>query len=197
MRICFDTEFTGLHQRTTLISIGLVADDGRSFYAECIDYDQSQVDEWLRENVIKHLCYQGEGEIYQPSLIEQIPSLSKPAHFAIRGLRSTVAIALRLWLQDFERVEMWGDCLAYDWVLFCELFGGGAECLPRNVFYIPFDLCTLLKLKGLDPDISREKLAGPISGSRHNALYDAAVISLCVRNLLDVPVVAGGLPYYG
>jgi len=33
-RIFFDTEFTGLHKDTTLISIGLIAEDGRTFYAE-------------------------------------------------------------------------------------------------------------------------------------------------------------------
>ena len=52
-KIFFDTEFTGLHQRTTLISIGLIADLGlgkgtKSFYAELTDYDQSQVDEWIQ-----------------------------------------------------------------------------------------------------------------------------------------------------
>lgn len=42
MEIFFDTEFTGLHQSTTLISIGLISKDGRTFYAECNDYDRSK-----------------------------------------------------------------------------------------------------------------------------------------------------------
>jgi DNA polymerase III epsilon subunit-like protein len=32
-KIFFDTEFTGLHQKTTLISIGLVSECGKTFYA--------------------------------------------------------------------------------------------------------------------------------------------------------------------
>jgi len=44
MKIFFDTEFTGLHQNTTLISIGLVTEQEHSFYAEFDDYDKSQVD---------------------------------------------------------------------------------------------------------------------------------------------------------
>ncbi len=52
MRVFFDAEFTGLHQHTTLISIGLVAEDGREFYAEFTDYDEGQVDSWLEKNVI-------------------------------------------------------------------------------------------------------------------------------------------------
>ena len=44
-KIFFDMEFTGLHQKTTLISIGLIAEDGRTFYAEFNDYDKSQLDD--------------------------------------------------------------------------------------------------------------------------------------------------------
>ena len=45
MKIFFDTEFTGLHKNTTLISIGCIDEAGRTFYAEFIDYDRSQYDE--------------------------------------------------------------------------------------------------------------------------------------------------------
>ena len=54
-KIFFDTEFTGLHQNTTLVSIGLISEDGKTFYAEITDYDKSQVDKWLQENVIDKL----------------------------------------------------------------------------------------------------------------------------------------------
>jgi hypothetical protein len=57
VRVFFDMEFTGLHQKTTPISIGMIAEDGQYFYAEFTDFDQTQVDEWLRENVIRHLVY--------------------------------------------------------------------------------------------------------------------------------------------
>ena len=55
MKIFFDTEFTGLHKNTTLISIGLVDENGRSFYAEFTAYNKSQVDDWIQENVINNL----------------------------------------------------------------------------------------------------------------------------------------------
>ena len=42
MKVWFDTEFTGLHKNTTLISIGLVTENGKTFYAEFTDYDESQ-----------------------------------------------------------------------------------------------------------------------------------------------------------
>ena len=34
MNIYFDCEFTGLYKDTKLISIGLISDDGKQFYAD-------------------------------------------------------------------------------------------------------------------------------------------------------------------
>ena len=56
-KLFFDTEFTGLHQNTTLISIGLISECGKTFYAELTDYDKTQLDDWLNENVISNLLF--------------------------------------------------------------------------------------------------------------------------------------------
>jgi hypothetical protein len=83
---------------------------------------------------------------------------------------------------------MWGDVLIYDWMLFCELFpipnNDSAERLPRNIYYIPFDIATLAKVKGIDPDFSREEFSG-ISG-KHNALRDAFMIMACYDKLVNL-----------
>lgn len=172
MKIFFDTEFTGLHQKTTLISIGMVAENGHEFYAELTDFDLSQVDEWLEKNVIANLV-----------LPEYIKSSGGNIALDVRGNTETVGIALIEWLSQFDRVEMWSDCLAYDWVLFCNIFGH-AFSIPGNVYYIPFDICTLFKVKGIDPDISREEFAGLTeSAVKHNALWDAKVIKACYERL--------------
>lgn len=170
MRVYFDTEFTGLHQNTTLISIGAVSDSGASFYAELTDYDRSQVNEWIKDNVIAHL-----------QLTCGAPSMIGFNH-EMRGTRSQVATSLWNWLAfESSPIEIWSDCLSYDWVLFCNLFGD-AFSIPKNVYYIPFDLSTALKIKGIDPDIDREEFSG-ISGIKHNALHDARVIKACVERL--------------
>jgi hypothetical protein len=168
MKVFFDTEFTGLRQNTSLISIGLVSEDGRTFYAESKDYNTSQVDEWLKENVIAPLRFNGD--------YSSTPRLDLE-HHAMKGTRYQIRDALTEWLQQFDGVEMWSDCLAYDWVLFCELFDGALN-IPQGVYYIPFDLSTLLKLKGIDPDVNREEFAEK-AGAKHNALHDAKVIKLC------------------
>lgn len=176
MRIFFDMEFTGLHQHTTPISLGMVSEDGKTFYAEFTDYDKEQVDDWLRENVIANLRFG----------LDECCAVG-PFDVEMAGDTSVVVDMLSGWLEQFDpMVKMWSDCLAYDWVLFCQLFGGGAECLPKNVFYIPFDLCTFLWASGRDPDVAREEFAGSVSGAKHNALYDAHVIKACFDRLMNL-----------
>jgi 3' exoribonuclease, RNase T-like len=170
MRIFFDTEFTGLHKNTTLISIGLVSDNGEEFYAEFTDYNKKQVDEWLQTNVIDNLVI--------PDLLTE----QKINNF--KGDINYIQQKLRIWLSQFEHVEIWSDCLAYDWVLFNHIFEHAFN-IPKNVYYIPFDICTLFKLKGIDPDINRESFAG-IDGKKHNALHDAKVIKTCYEKLMKL-----------
>jgi len=180
MKVFFDCEFTGLHQHTTLISIGLVSEDGRTFYAEANDYNKGQITDWLRNNVLTHLQFSQNAN-------ESLPRIDLE-HHAMKGTRSQVAFSVAQWLAQWELVEMWGDCLAYDWVLFCQLWGGGAECLPKNVSYIPFDLATLLAVAGVDPDVSRTEYAGFSIPSealpRHNALFDAKVLRACYERVM-------------
>jgi len=192
-KVFLDTEFTGLHQNTTLISIGCVAENGAEFYGECMDYDHKQVDDWLRDNVIAHLRWDDESIVLDPSIYE------------IYATRDKVADLLRLWLEKEvyinAPIEIWSDCLAYDWVLFCELFGG-AFGIPNCVYYIPFDLATFFKIKGVDPDVNREEFVTKmvvegsngsfigsgniIDGPKHNALHDARVIKACYEKLVQM-----------
>ncbi|MCH9739493.1 MAG: 3'-5' exoribonuclease [Epsilonproteobacteria bacterium] len=162
MKIFFDTEFTGLHKNTTLISIGMVAEDGRELYCELNDYDKSQVDNWIKENVISNL--------YNTNPINK------------KQLKKTI----EGFLEPYDSVEIWSDCLSYDWVLFNDIFGHAFN-IPKNVYYIPFDICTLMKIKGVDPDINREEYCGFAEeiNQKHNALHDARVIKACYRKLVE------------
>lgn len=192
-KLFFDTEFTGLHKGTTLISIGIVSDCGKTFYAEMDDYDKSQVDEWLQTNVIDKLRFksrpQGQDKYYMATRVSDMTgtgyiSLYDSYSIEIQCNKKELAIELFKWLHQFDQVEMWGDCLAYDWVLFCDIFGG-AMTLPKNVYYLPMDLCTLFKTVGVDPDISREKFCKTVDLTRkHNALWDAEIIKQCYERMM-------------
>lgn len=190
MRLFFDTEFTGLHKDTTLVSIGIIAENGDCFYAELTDYDESQLDDWLKENVMSKLTLLNLGsDTY-------LPPFNK-SNCLVRGNTETVKNELIKWLELFnENFEIWSDCLAYDWVLFCNIFGG-AQNLPQYIYYIPFDICTLFKIKEIDPDINREEFSDnvvlnsystecDIEVVKHNSLYDAKVIKVCYDKLISM-----------
>jgi 3'-5' exoribonuclease-like protein len=185
LNIFFDLEFTGLHQKTTLVSLGCISEDGREFYAEATDYDRSQVSPWIRENVIENLIFKSDKVTDKPIY----NNINDGKLITIYSDREHIAGLFREWISQFGPVEFWGDCLAYDWVVFCELFEvineDTAERLPRNIFYIPFDICTLMKVKGIDPDISREIFSGR-NLSRHNALDDARIIRACYERLVKL-----------
>jgi hypothetical protein len=88
-------------------------------------------------------------------------------------------------IEPYKEVEMWSDCLAYDWVLFQALFGKTSFDMPEKIYYTPFDICTMMKIKGVDPDINREEFANMTGsfGKKHNALWDAKVIRKCYYKL--------------
>ena len=184
MKIFFDTEFTGLHKDTTLISIGLVDEKGRTFYAEFSDFNNSQCDEWIYENVIKHLrlgtyehysCYNNNTEVFRN--------------------KKFIKEKLSDWLSKYDEVELVSDCCHYDMVLFIDIFGGAFD-IPSHVnpacHDINQDIAKHYKISECEAfDLSREKIIETyneltrvnwpeehieIHGDKHNALYDAKVI---------------------
>ena len=173
--IYFDCEFTGLNQKTTLISIWLVADNWSKFYAEFTDYDTKQVDSWIQENVIDNLTLKWE---------------SYPNSNRYSWNSEFIKEKLTEWITSFSSVDIWSDCLSYDWVLFNTLladYNWSYPQLPSCINYIPFDICTLFKIKGIDPDISREEFVKDWLENKkikkHNALFDAEIIQQCYFKL--------------
>lgn len=203
-KVYFDTEFTGLHKNTTLISIGIISENGRMFYAELNDYDRSQVDPWIQSNVIDNLILsfpkkEGEDDYYVARRSHDNPignSLYGSYSVMMVGNKLRVKHELERWFSQFDEVEIWSDCLSYDWVLFVDLFGTAFD-IPKNIYYIPFDICTSFKEKGVDPDASREEFANEdfvcfvyhadtafqFPTKKHNAMHDALTIRACHERL--------------
>ena len=189
-KIFFDLEFSGLHKLTTAISIGLVCEDGKKFYAEFTDYDKYQIDDFLRTEVLSKLVledYDFEAD-YNPDA-ETV---------YVKGDVDLIYTTLNSWLLQYKEdgVEMWGDVLAYDWVLFINIFGNGLA-MPSFVDYIPMDLATALKLMGVEKDVNRDEYAygKEISESRkdkkHNSLHDAETQLEVYKKVLALMTGAG------
>lgn len=176
MKIFFDTEFTGLHQNTTLVSIGLVSEDNKRFYAELTDFNWDDVhkNKWLLENVVNKLYFR-----QHDSDRKYIPGYHV-------GAKSDVARMLKNWLLQFDEVQLVSDVCHYGFVLFISLFGGAFD-IPKNVspycYDINQDIARYYKIAEREAfDKSREEILyskykeNAIAGDKHNALYDAEVI---------------------
>ncbi|WP_338724169.1 hypothetical protein V9L16_00230 [Pseudomonas tolaasii] len=121
MRLFLDCEFSQLSAAAKLISLALVAEDGREFYVELLDA-------WKVED-----CSEFVHRIVLPQLWAGANALP------VKEARK----ALLEFLATFDEVlEIITDAPQYDWELFCELAYDDGKW-PRNVRNIPTDATTL------------------------------------------------------
>lgn len=114
MHVFFDTEFTQLSSEAKLISVGLVAEDGREFYAELADgWGLSDCSDFVRKEVVPHL--------------ESMPLMT------LHELRS----ALKDWLESLrQQVELVTDAPDLDWPWVAHIFPS-EESWPNNLISQP------------------------------------------------------------
>lgn len=96
MKIWFDTEFIEDGKTIDLLSIGLVREDGATYYAELADADKSKASDWVAENVLPHLT-----------------GITKARHIVAEQVREFVG----------PNPEFWAYYCSYDWVALCQLYG--------------------------------------------------------------------------
>ena len=118
---------TRLHQHTTPVSLGMITEDGtKQFYAEFTDYDEAQVDEWLKKNVLNLLTLseKPEGYIQQKSGLTKIKGTVPQVLTMVGGLVE--------WLKALDSpVTTASFGLSYDDVLFKELFKIANTDIPK------------------------------------------------------------------
>jgi hypothetical protein len=95
-RLWFDTEFIDDGRTVSLLSIGVVRDDGSVYYAEPAEADRSAANPWVRAHVL--------------------PLLTGPVL-----PRAEIAKQVREFAGSSP--EWWASFGAYDWVLLCQLYG--------------------------------------------------------------------------
>lgn len=194
MKIFFDTEFTGLHKNTTLISIGLVAENGSCFYAEFNDYDKSQCDDWINDNVINNLRWNDKIKHFKHIIINKAPKRHDIVE--IKDDILNVRVILKKWLEQFDKIEWVSDVCHYDFVLLVDLICEHALKLPYGVWNsachdINQDIARFYMIDELEAfDKSREDIVEEnnrvvANKVKHNALYDALVIKTIYEIILN------------
>jgi hypothetical protein len=166
-RYFFDTEFIEHDRTIDLISIGIVCDDGREYYAVNSECDYLNASPWVWANVLHPMGLDRPILYVNPT----DPGVSVQTKETLRHAKphGVISEEVKLFLTGSDRVEFWADYASYDWVVFCWLFGKMME-LPKG---LPM-YCNDIQQEA--NRIGGVTLPAPLDA--HNALSDA-------RNVFD------------
>lgn len=157
MRYFLDTEFAERPCSIDLISVAIVAEDGREFYAESTDFRYDMANEWVLANVIPQLWSR------QSDKSEFNSWTRDGGQGGLMG-REQIGRHIRNWIGE-DKPEFWGYYADYDWVVFCWLFGAMTD-LPKNFPVYCRDI------KQLCDSLGNPRLP-PSGKGEHHALADA------------------------
>lgn len=117
MKIFLDTEFYEDGRTIDLISIALVAEDGREYYACNKEFD------------LKRMTQEGNGWLWK-HVMPHIPPFKSDKLWRTRAqIRQDVHnFCSQL---DYGKPEFWAYYADYDWIVFCQLFGRMGN-LPKS-----------------------------------------------------------------
>lgn len=187
MKVYYDTEFLEDGKTIELISIGMVAEDGREYYAVNRDAPWRRIKkhEWLMANVVPGLpkAHGDERNHQMGWLFNRYDPCVKPKY--------QIADDVRLFLlgedpHDAPAIELWGWYSAYDHVVLAQLFGRMID-LPRGIPMWTNDLRQEVARLG-DPPLPKQE------SGLHNALADARHLKVMAGALAAEPTQKGAQP---
>ena len=110
-RYFYDCEFVEDGTTIDLVSIGVVDETGREFYAVSTEFDDSKAISWVRRHVL-----------------DKLPSPADPAWRSRERIRDDLLAFL---LEPDCEIELWAWMAAYDHVVLVQLWGD-MRALPRS-----------------------------------------------------------------
>ncbi len=166
MKYFIDSEFSerGPKHPIELISIAIVAEDGREFYAINRAWygfmAHRRASKWVQDHVLSHLPNGSNSNVSSGGS----PRMAREAE----GIMSLDAIRKEIldFIGNDPSPEFWGYYADYDWVVFCQIFGAMID-LPKGWPMFCMDLKQLCQEKG------NRKLPDMPNSIEHHALYDA------------------------
>jgi hypothetical protein len=145
VRYFYDCEFIEDGHTIELVSIGVVAEDGREFYAVSTEFDPSRAIDWVRRHVL-----------------DKLPG---PADKAWRSRAQIRDDLLAFLTEPDEPIELWAWMAGYDHVTLAQLWGD-MRALPRAIPRFTHELRQLWEDAGSPP-------LPPAPADQHDALADA------------------------
>lgn len=181
-RYFYDTEFLDNGHTIDLISIGIVAEDGRGYYAVNTEanIDAAKTNPWIVANVLPHLPMNNRGCLDRvaadgrhPTLIE-LEQVDLDRTRAETKTKDRIAAEVREFLtadlpDDGDTwCELWADYGAYDHVALAQLWGP-MIALPPGIPMFTHDIQQYAAHLG----IHHNNLPDNTGNNEHNALADA------------------------
>ncbi|MEH2033203.1 MAG: 3'-5' exoribonuclease [Nostoc sp.] len=171
MRFFLDTEFVETGSTIDLISIGIVAEDGREFYAINDNCDFDKANDWVKKNVISALPPRTD-RVWKPKDAIAFEVMAFIKHDEGHELYHHTFNSLKNATMP-ERPEFWGEWCAYDWVIFCWLFGEMSR-LPNG---FPMRCNDIIQFAETHLGVPASKLPPSLeTDGNHNALLGARTV---------------------
>ncbi|GAA3459010.1 polyadenylate-specific 3'-exoribonuclease AS [Saccharothrix longispora] len=148
MRFFYDCEFIEDGVTIDLVSIGVVDEEGREFYAVSTEFDPAKAGPWVRANVLN-----------------QLPPPSSQVWRSRERIRNDLLEFLGGAKANRDDIELWAWFAAYDHVALAQLWGP-MPALPRSLPRFTRDLRQRWE------DVGKPRLPQPPADA-HDALADA------------------------
>lgn len=171
MRYFYDCEFIEDGRTIDLVSIGIVADNGREYYAVNRDMPVRRIrkHKWLMDNVVPSLPKgQGDRRNHVPRrwLFDYADPIVKPRKQIAREVADFILNSERALTGMLPDVELWADYGAYDHVVLCQLWGP-MIALPEGMPMWTHDIQQEARRRGVTKHLPQQ------AEGEHNALADA------------------------
>ena len=150
MQYFVDTEFINANGSIDPVSIGIVCETGKEFYAEFEGFDEGRATPWVRENVLARL--------------------TENQRFPRSQIRDQIYGFIAACNEDGKPPEFWGDYCAFDFVILSQIFGTFDEW-PGSWPFFMYDLQQLQAWTGIGPAVAHRR-----DEIEHYALHDARLI---------------------
>ena len=180
-RVFYDTEFREDGRTIDLLSIGLVRENGESYYAVVSDADWDAVrkDRWLLDNVWPGMPTRGlttklvtvgrnvERRVDHAGALDTASSLVKP--------KWVIANEVRDFLTETPNLELWAWYAAYDHVALAQLWGRMIR-IPKGIPMWTNDLRQEAERLGNPPLPQQEEgVHNTLADARHNLVRAQAL----------------------
>lgn len=163
MKYFLDTEFIEYPGHIELISIGIVGDNGTELYCVNQDADLSKASDWVIKNVLDKMPEYNK----ETNTLTNHTANCKPLYLIKDEI---LGYTYQKNKDKINKCDFYGYYSAYDWVVFCWIFGTMKD-LPKGYPMYCIDLKQMMDEKGLSKEWKRKHHPDP--EGEHNALIDA------------------------